>query len=1072
MKRSGPSSGAVPSGFFVLRAPLLPFSVLAEWAAGVEAPSSPDEALDAALERDRSMLLGRLRELAQRPEIREAVFCASPTLDQALAAWLADPASARASGVTNILVRYLSRMAGRATPFGLFSRCGVGKLGSDVTRLNVAPRTELMRHTRLDMHYLTALVQLVERQPEVRDALRLYPSTSLYHLGDSIHYVEAAYEGENRTRSFKLVAVDASDALEHGITSARGGALPAEIARRLAAFDPEIDEATANDFVNELLESQILVSELAPPITGREPVNHVVRCLGERGVGSDVRKTLESVRDDLAVMDRNGVGQSTDGYRAIAERLAPLPAKVDPALLFQVDLAQGETSSTLGMDVLAELDRGLSLLRRLAPQRNHPDIKAFCSAFDARYEGAEVPLCIALDEERGVGFGSTSSVPAPLIEGLPFRRDEATGTSPPSRAKALLTRRIVELSRPGSPAWELSEQDLETLANERPAPLPDSFFVTAGLAAASSEALERGDFRLNLRAASLGGARMFGRFCHGDPALEKAVREHLRAEERLEPDAIFAEIVHLPAGRVGNILCRPVLRPYEIPFMAQPGVEPDHQIGLDDLLVSVSGGRVLLRSKRLNRRVIPRMTTAHNPASTALSFYRFLCAVADQESEYGLAWSWRDLADAPHLPRVTSGKLVLSLESWKISGSEIEGLKTAKGASRFRSAQALRRRLGLPRWLLAHGGGDNFVPVDLDNALSVDNWADMLKGTDMAVVSEGFPVLDEMAAEGPDGKYVCELVVPYVSAREPTESRPLSAPSRIEREFVPGSEWLFVKLYAGPMSVETLLRDVIAPTVRGALERGADRWFCIRYSDPENHLRLRFHGDPGLLVSVIIPELHERCAPWIEKGLVSRIVVDTYRREVERYGGDQGIELCEAIFQEDSEALLRIVSTLGPEAETDARWRLTLVGLDWLLTDLGFDLDGRLGLMRRVRDGFAREHNVDTAFERELGNRFRGVRFELDALLEGKITNDLLGLADGLAALRARSERLAPTVTELQSRERRGLLSPGLPNVAGSLLHMHANRMLIADARAQELVLYDYLVRLYESRAARRRRGT
>jgi hypothetical protein len=36
---------------------------------------------------------------------------------------------------------------------------------------------------------------------------------------------------------------------------------------------------------------------------------------------------------------------------------------------------------------------------------------------------------------------------------------------------------------------------------------------------------------------------------------------------------------------------------------------------------------------------------------------------------------------------------------------------------------------------------------------------------------------------------------------------------------------------------------------------------------------------------------------------------------------------------------------------------------------------------------------------------------------------------------------------------------------------MHANRMLRSTQRAQELVLYDFLDRLYESRAARIRKG-
>ena len=38
---------------------------------------------------------------------------------------------------------------------------------------------------------------------------------------------------------------------------------------------------------------------------------------------------------------------------------------------------------------------------------------------------------------------------------------------------------------------------------------------------------------------------MLGRFCHGDELLERHVSEHLKAEESLQPEAIFAEVVHL-----------------------------------------------------------------------------------------------------------------------------------------------------------------------------------------------------------------------------------------------------------------------------------------------------------------------------------------------------------------------------------------------------------------------------------------------------------------------------------------------------------------------------------------------
>src|SRR5262249_56976435 len=104
----------------------------------------------------------------------------------------------------------------------------------------------------------------------------------------------------------------------------------------------------------------------------------------------------------------------------------------------------------------------------------------------------------------------------------------------------------------------LDAQAHDELAAPAPAAVPDAFAVFATIGARSAEAIRRGDFRLLLTGvAGPSGARLLGRFCHADPALRRFVETHLRAEESLHPKAIFAEIVHLPEGRMGNILARP-----------------------------------------------------------------------------------------------------------------------------------------------------------------------------------------------------------------------------------------------------------------------------------------------------------------------------------------------------------------------------------------------------------------------------------------------------------------------------------------------------------------------------------
>src|SRR6266568_12360 len=131
-----------PSGFFALRTPLLPFDELLAWSDGLEAPSQADDParLEAAVAADRTRLRERLRTAFTRPEIREALFIASPDLEERIDLWLRQPESEPGQKIERALVRYFVRMAGRATPFGLFAGCSVG---------TVVPRLSQPWHTRL-----------------------------------------------------------------------------------------------------------------------------------------------------------------------------------------------------------------------------------------------------------------------------------------------------------------------------------------------------------------------------------------------------------------------------------------------------------------------------------------------------------------------------------------------------------------------------------------------------------------------------------------------------------------------------------------------------------------------------------------------------------------------------------------------------------------------------------------------------------------------------------------------------------------------------------------------------------
>jgi len=72
-----------------------------------------------------------------------------------------------------------------------------------------------------------------------------------------------------------------------------------------------------------------------------------------------------------------------------------------------------------------------------------------------------------------------------------------------------------------------------------------------------------------------------------------------------------------------------------------------------------------------------------------------------------------------------------------------------------------------------------------------------------------------------------------------------------------------------------------------------------------------------------------------------------------------------------------------------------------------------------------------------------------------------------LKALDVRSARIGPVMDKIHALSRAGRLSRSLSDIALSYVHMHVNRLMRSQPRTHELVVYDYLAKLYSGRCTR-----
>ena len=1071
------------AGFFVVRTPLLPFVEFVSWGEGLGAGLRSGAGADAVyLEKhwsaDVGVLRERLRALLDRPEIIRALHVASPSLRAGIAHWRRDPDSKEGLQAERSIVRYFERMCSRSTPFGLFSGCSVGSIGADgeSTVLELEQRSSYRTSSRLDFDYLFALSGALRRDEAMTLELGYRPNSSLRLLAGAWHYTESRLQGA--ARSHHLVKLEDDPFLVAALERADKSATVAELVRAVVARDPgdPPSEEEAREFVLDLVRNDVLVPALSPLVTGEPALDDLIRQLRALPSGVTAAEGLESARRALAEMDERGPGSSPDVYEAIAAELRRLPADVDPAKLYQVDMRKPVVAARLGTAVMDELVRGAEILARMGRAREPEVLKTLREGFLERYDQRLVPLLEALDEETGLAFGAAPGEGAPLLRGLGFAAAGHGGHGAGGDDWNGILLRKVAGAVGSNGELVLTEEDLP------PAPadhaLPDAFCVLATLAGTPA-GLERGDFQVVLRGGfGPSGARMFGRFCHADPELERGVHEHLRQEELHDPEAVYAEIVYVPEGRVGNVICRPRFRAYDIPYLGRSGAPDDRQLPLSDLLIGVEGDRLVLRSRRLGRRVVPRLTSAHgymNPKLPAV--YRLLCQLQEQGGRNVPGFSWGSLEALDFLPRVRIGRLVLSLARWKVSKSELETLTQTERSARFFAMQKLRRERGLPRWIVYHES-DNALPADLDNPLSVDALAHVLKRATNVALTEMYPGPDELCVRGEEGHFCHELNVPMVlrprvrpdaaAVRREPEVRALAAAvGRGDRTFAAGSEWLYVKLYGGPVVLDELLTTTLPPLLAAAQAGGAlDRWFFIRFSDPRDHLRIRFNGPAKRLQREVLPLVFETFNPLLASGRIWRIQLDTYEREIERYGGREGVESAEDVFFADSVACLDVLRASSGDEGQDARWRAALYGIDALFSDFGFDTEARRGAVTSWRN--QRQGRSGAPPKQQLADRFRAERKRLEALL-GSPRGAEGELEFIRAAFERRSERMGPVVERLRALAARDDAGLSVPDLVSSYAHMHVNRLIRSAANSHELVIYDFLARLYEAQAARTR---
>jgi thiopeptide-type bacteriocin biosynthesis protein len=973
--------------------------------------------------------------------LRYALTIASPSLITAFERARATGDEKELGEVYGKLLRYVIRMRSRPTPFGLFAGVAMGRWGpeTDLT-LNGIDRIRI----RPDMEWLATLVRQLEKRAAIRRNLLWVANSACFGTAGRVYLEERRAWDDQPGASLR-----ATPAVLRALEGARAPISYSALVELLAASNDVKDRDHCEELLDRLWQEALLYTDLMPAPTTTEPLQHVIRKLQPIPQARTVCLRLAVLDEAIRCCEIAPPEKALELHQYAAAQ-AKLIANVGPPNPLQTDCSVALIGQHINQEVAHRAAKAAEVLLRLGGSPHGPTrIVQYRQKFLMRYgHHREVPLLELMSPDWGLGpLGEikTSSAIGAADTQTRMRRSEAIQDL---ALRALRDRRrCVVIDEAMLARLEHKQFDVDRA--------PASLDLHISIIASDPKSIDEGRFKIALAPTLgiIGAGRYSGRFADLlGPDLERLRRDAANREQSMS-SARIVELSYLPTTlRAVNVGISPAIREYQSCY-GTVSSDDGKFVPLREIMVSVLEDHFVLRWPR--GKCFVRFCAAHVIATNrAPQVVQFLLE-ASQDGVAQLApFDWGACSTYPVLPRLEHQGIILCPARWRIEAPVHPRHPSEKDIEKHISAW--RADWGVPAQVYL-SAGDNRLLLDLDdpehlNELTME--VGKLKPTESCYVEEALPGIDHAWVPGDNGTFLTDVIVSLTkNSSEPPKTIAAAAqfepPSRAQRLKVPGGDWVYLKIYVPTAAQDELLRGPLrklCSDIAGCSQ--LYKWFFIRYADPEPHLRLRFHGAKEWLNREWQPALLEWARSLLERGLCDQLTLDTYAREIERYGGLASIDCAETLFHLDSVSVLQLLDYAATDRLGFDVTALAVATLDDLYSTLAPSAEAAVRWLNRAA-GESRK---------VVGEQFREKKASLFEYA-GERCSSQPSLAGILQERRNKIERAG---YELRRLEESSALCLSMEDLCRSLAHMHLNR-LFAIGQFDEGRLLGLLARTKQS---------
>jgi thiopeptide-type bacteriocin biosynthesis protein len=773
-----------------------------------------------------------------------------------------------------------------------------------------------------------------------------------------------------------------------------------------------------NTFEISGIENQPVIKSVLDFCQAKQSKNNVLLYLTEDHglqltVAEDLLKQLIELQLMITDIHPNIIG--TDYF----ERMKVKPrTSSKPYLIAERKLVKGQ----IDPKTLKVISEAILFLKDHLPVQKNRALENFKQQFQRKFEYKEVPLLMALDPELGVGYDGLEMAPIvnPLISFLK-ERDQVRDTH--SQISYTPLHQFILSKMFQNKEVKLDEFTIDTSTKLKNIKIPNTFSAIVQFNGEQIILGQTGGCTANA---------LLGRFTVANNEIEAQCKNIVKLEQEANPDIIFVDISYQAEKNIDNVNRRKSVYDHELAILSY--VETKY-LSFDDLSVSIRENEVFLKSKKHNKRVIPRLASAYNYTRSDLSLYRFLSDLQNQDLQTNLSIQARDLfPNLDYYPRLSYKNIIVSPKMWKVP-------------QWFCKSRLLQKEqlISLKTWLQDHkvpshfkcGNADQHLYFDSNDEEDLNHLLQYCREKEHVYITEVFTSDETITKNENNQSYISEYIIALAhttTVYQPLKRTNLELINHPKSVQLPGKEWLYFEIYMHHLRTNYFLTNIL-PNFLKKTKSQIKNWFFIRYNLPSSHIRLRLHKKESADASLLIGLLSEFLSQGIRDGIVTDLQIKPYFREIERYGV-RSIEKVERYFGIDSKYILQLLQL---QLEDSTLYFFTLQFINAIFLQLNLSSQEQLIYVKSVANSFANEMNVETLGFKKINEHYNVIRVSKDLEMPKIIEKKRL----------ISIEKTVSLIKNTEQSRRFQLLT--------DIIHMHINRLFSDDQRMHEMIIYQYL---------------